>query len=285
MVERIMGVIPTYRPPHSVAELSNVLSRQVDHVVVSDDGSPCTADPVLRDLSQLRDVSVIRHTANAGIARGLNEGLRAAQEAGMQWLLTVDQDSWLPDDYVLTLFCDAQNRMKHGQLVGAIGAEVIADASGSLTYPLSETPYGLITEELIQTGTLWSVPALIDSGGFDESLGIDAVDAAACLRLRQRGFSLAISKGAFVEHTIGSARVLKVLGRQVMITGHSPERRSSMLRNRLRLFPAEFKQSPKHAIRTLRRVTLNQVLGLMTEGDRWEKAKGSIRGLGPRKTR
>lgn len=285
MVVRVMGVIPTFRPPHSVVELSESLSRQVDHVIVTDDASPCTSDPVLRDLAQRGSVSVLRHTANAGIARGLNEGLRAAHESRMQWLLTVDQDSWLPDDYVLKLFINAQERMRDGQRLGAIGAEIVADASGSLTYPVSETPYGPVTEELIQTGTLWSVSALIDAGGFDESLGIDAVDAAACLRLRQRGYSLAISKGAFVEHSIGSARVVRFLGRNVMITGHSPERRSSMLRNRLRLFPAEFKQSPKHAFRTLRRVTLNQVLGLVTEEDRWEKAKGSIRGLGPRQTR
>jgi len=44
--------------------------------------------------------------------------------------------------------------------------------------------------------------------------------------------------------------------------------------------PAEFRQSPKHAFRTLRRVSVNALMGATVEGDRWEKVKGSVRGLG-----
>jgi hypothetical protein len=70
-----------------------------------------------------------------------------------------------------------------------------------------------------------------------------------------------------------------------MVTGHSPERRASMLRSRLRLFPVEFNESPRHALRTIRRVAVNQTLGLFIEGQRWEKMKGTARGLLPSKTR
>jgi len=116
-------------------------------------------------------------------------------------------------------------------------------------------------------------------GGFDEGLGIDAVDAAACLALRQRGFVIGVVPGIRVEHRIGAGRTVRIAGRSVMVTGHSPQRRTSMVRNRLRLFPAEFRQSPRHALRTLRRVAVNQSLGLLIEGDRWNKVKASIRGI------
>jgi len=69
------------------------------------------------------------------------------------------------------------------------------------------------------------------------------------------------------------------LGRTVMVTNHSPARRATMVRNRLALAPAEFRQSPKHAFRTLRRVTVNSVLGGITGEDRWQKTKGSLSGL------
>jgi len=277
----VLAVIPTYRPPDSMRELIDTLIPQVAEILVSDDASPCTFDPILRDAATKPKTLLTRHTANSGIARGLNDGLQAAQEADVPWLVTIDQDSRIDPHYVQELLETAQVRIALGEQLGAIGAETIQDASGELAYPTRPRTHGPTTEELIQTGTLWSVPALIEIGGFDESLGIDAVDAAACLRLREHGYAIAMAPGLRIEHSIGSAQMVPFLGRSVMVTGHSPQRRTSMLRNRLRLFPAEFRQSPTHAFRTIRRVVTNQTLGLALEGQRRQKALGSLRGLFP----
>lgn len=243
-------------------------------VVVSDDASPCTSDPTLNVLRGMGNVTVVRHGANQGIARGLNDGLRAAVECGAEWLLTVDQDSRLVDGYLETLLAEIERRKRLGARIGAIGAERILDASGELTYPLSWPTHGPITEELIQTATMWRVDALAELGGFDESLGIDGVDAGACLGLRRLGYDIAVVEGTHVHHVIGAARMVNLLGRPVMVTGHAGERRSSMLRNRLRLFPAEFRQSPKHAFRTLRRVAVNHGLGIVSSSAR--RGMGSL---------
>jgi rhamnosyltransferase len=276
----VLAVVPTCRPTESVSALVAALADQAA-VVVSDDASPCTSDPILRSLESLPAVTVMRHQHNAGIARGLNDGLAAALIAGATWLLTVDQDTVLPTGYLDALTSVATSLVASGVPLGAIGAQVIADASGSMTYPTRIEGGAVVTEEIIQTGSLWSVAALAEFGGFDESLGIDAVDAAACLRLRERGLEVAVAPGLSLSHSIGAARSISVFGRSVMVTGHSPARRTTMLRNRLRLFPAEFKQSPTHAFRTLRRVGVNQTLGLFVENGRWAKAKGTIRGLTP----
>ena len=281
MTPDVVAVVPTYRPPREVVSSIASLAAQVP-VVVSDDASPCTSDQTLRDISAINEVTVIAHRDNRGIARGLNDGLRLAISRGAPWLLTVDQDSKLPANYVDRLFAESVRRESLGSRIGAIGAERIIDAGGELAYPVRTSPHGPVTEELIQTGTLWNVGALNQIGGFDESLGIDAVDAAACLGLRERGFEIAVASGLSLEHSIGSARTVRFVGRPVMVTGHSAERRASMVRNRLRLFPAEFRQSPIHALRTMRRVAVNQGFGLFLESNRWEKAKGSMRGLGSR---
>ena len=277
----VVAVIPTYRPTGDLLALIDALEPQVSAVLISDDGSPCTFDPLLRELAGKKHLSVIRHTVNAGIARGLNDGLRMAQSVGATWLLTVDQDSAISTEYVSTIVQAATHRMSEGDRLGAIGAETIQDRAGDMTYPQRHTPHGPGTEELIQTGTLWSSAALAEIGGFDQSLGIDAVDAAACLRLRERGYSIAIATQLTIGHSIGAARTFPILGRDVLVTGHSPARRTSMLRNRLRLFPAEFRQSPRHAIRTIRRVMTNQALGLVLESERRAKAKASFKGLLP----
>ena len=275
----MVAVVPTFRPESG--ELNSLvasLKTQGIKFLVTDDASPCTSDLALRAVESL-GVDVVRHRHNRGIARGLNDGLAFAVARGADWLLTVDQDSSLPPGYVAALLAAATDR------VGVIGAEIISDASGDVRYPTTQSDGHLTTEEVFQTGSLWSVAALTAIGGFDESLGIDAVDAAACLRLRERGFIVALTPGVRLEHRVGAARQVTLLGRTVLATGHSPERRTTMVRNRLRLAPAEFRQSPKHAFRTLRRVGVNAVLGATVEENRWAKTKGTIKGLWPRRSR
>jgi len=281
----VVAVIPTYRPSDSVVALSARIAAQVDSVVISDDASPCTFDATLRAATSQDAVIVIRHHENRGIARGLNEGLAIARDTDADWLLTVDQDSLVGGSYVAEMVAIANRRVQTGEQLGALGAGVIADASGEMTYPLSESGEQATTHEVIQTGTLWNVSALDRISGFDEDLGIDGVDAAACLRLRQAGYRIGVVESARIDHAIGSSRMIEFAGRKIMVTGHSPERRSSMMRNRLRLFPHEFRESPRHALRTVRRVAVNQLAGLMLEEQRWEKTKGSIRGLWPKRTR
>lgn len=278
MPQDILAVVPTYRADASVIGHVRGLAAQCD-VVVSDDGSPCTSDAVLRQLSELPRVTVLRHRANAGIARGLNDGLHQARERGGTWLLTVDQDTRVPDDYVMRILSAAYAMQASEPSIRVVGAEHIHERSGLMQYPLIERGGQHITEEVIQTGSLWCVDLLCDLGGFDESLGIDAVDAAACLRVREQGYLVAVARGLDLEHTLGRATTVQVMGRSVMLTGHEPARRTTMVRNRLRLFPREFRQSPRHALRTLRRVAVNQTLGLVSETNRAAKIKGSLRGI------
>ena len=285
MSSQVLAVVPSYRPnSDELLALVTELTSQGISVVVADDASPCTVDPLLRAAADL-GARVVRHASNAGIARSLNDGLRFADEVGARWLLTVDQDSTLPPDYLVALLAaaDSAELLIGPGAVGAVAAGGIADASGALSYPVTNVDGVDTTAEVIQTGTIWAVDALLALGGFDESLGIDAVDAAACLALRRAGMRIVLAPGLEITHHVGDGRQVRVLGRDVLASGHSPERHTTIVRNRLRLFPAEFAQSPTHALRTLRRVAVNTALAVTVEDDRWAKAKGSARGLLPRK--
>jgi rhamnosyltransferase len=270
-MQEVAGLIPGFEPNAiEITDLAQSMMSQGVSVLVVDDGS---ANPTYLDSCAERGCSILRHESNEGIARSLNDGLAFARQEGASWLLTIDQDTVLPMGYVDALLDFADPR------VGVIGAEIIGDATGDLRYPTREIAGHLVTDEVFQTGSLWSVEALSRLGGFDESLGIDAVDAEACLKLREAGLAVVLARGVRLEHRYGTGRAVHLLGRPVVATGHSPARRETMVRNRLRLFPREFRQSPVHALRTLRRVGVNVVLGVTVEEDRWAKAKGAIRGL------
>ena len=266
----VMVVIPTFNPPlpssgattAPLVDLANTIVNAGYPLIISDDASSCTHDSIFRELPT---TNIIRHTHNKGIARGLNDGLRAAVAAGATWLLTVDQDSILGAEYIgkIEEIADHLNKQlwSDNPPIGAVAPLTVSDQSGGITYPTSQIEKLTVTEEVIQSGTLWNVKALQSVGGFDEKLAIDAVDSAACLRLREAGFVIALTPDVTFEHNLGAARQVTILGRSVMVTGHSAKRRASIIRNRLRLAPAEFKQSPMHGIRTLRRVAVNEVLG------------------------
>lgn len=258
--ERLVSVIPTFRPPPEVLETVEVL-RGLGPVVVSDDSSPCTYDQVLLEASQREGVTVIRHRHNKGVARGLNDGLEKARSLSSQWLLTVDQDSTISGHYVTELLREAAEHLHSRAAIGVLGAGCVLDASGPMKYPVRIEGSMAVTEEVIQSGSLWRVSALTEIGGFDETLGSDAVDAAACLGLRESGYVVAVARDLSFGHRIGSATQHQLLGRQVMVTHHSRERHNAMLRNRLRLLPREVRQSPLHAVRTLRRVVINRTMG------------------------
>ena len=273
-----MSVVPTYRPSPELLTLVELLRRH-GPVIVSDDASPCTFDPLLAEVADLENVSVVRHGSNAGIARGLNEGIRVADELDSMWLLTVDQDTVLPDGYVTDILAWLDRHDDHMSRIGVVGAGEVFDGDAQIRYPSTTVEGVRTTTEVIQTGSLWQVEALRSIGGFDESFGIDAVDAAACVRLRAAGYLVAVAEGIELRHSIGSSRSIRAFGRDIMVTGHSPERRTSMLRNRLRLFPEEIRQSPRHAFRSIRRVLVNQSAGLVLESGRKDKAIGTLRGL------
>ena len=274
----LVSVVPTFRPSQNLLALVEQLRRH-GPVIVSDDSSPCTVDPLLRELTEWDAVSVIRHAQNAGIARGLNDGLISALDRNATWLLTVDQDTELPADYIPQFWAWLKDRQPLAPNVGVVGAAQVREGRGLIRYPLVGVEGLDTTPEVIQTGSLWKVQALQEIGGFDERFGIDGVDAAACVRLREAGYAVVVASGLSLRHSIGSTRTFRVLGRDIMVTGHLPDRRSTMLRNRLRLFPEEFRQSPRHAFRSLRRVLVNQSMGLILENDRREKTLGTLRGF------
>jgi len=194
----VVVVIPTFAPPGQLPSLVSAIRESGYPIVVSDDASPCTSDAVLREVASIPNVDVLRHAGNAGIARGLNEGLAVAQLAEAHWILTVDQDSMIATNYLPELLDSASSRLEGGEPLGAIGAEMIEDASGPMTYPLSAAHPNATTQEIIQTGTLWNAAAMHQVGGFDESMGMDAVDAAACLALRRAGFTIGVAQGLSV---------------------------------------------------------------------------------------
>jgi GT2 family glycosyltransferase len=96
-------VIPTFDRPHQLRRmLPSCLRQEVAEIVVVDDGSPEPIEPVVREVARGdARVRVVRLERNGGSPAARNAG---ADAATCDFVLFVDDDVLLSDDYARTLF-------------------------------------------------------------------------------------------------------------------------------------------------------------------------------------
>ncbi|MFJ6427365.1 glycosyltransferase [Microbacterium maritypicum] len=226
MPHRIVAVIPVFRAPENLPRTIESILRQVDSVVVVDDGSRSVETVTFPDRTE-----VISAEENRGIATALNTAIGRARELGATHILTLDQDSALADGHVERLLTRIEAAESQGVNVAAAvpgvvgGAPVLGDPSGGPFDP-------------IQSGQLLPVGAFEAIGEFRADLFIDAVDSEFTVRAREAGFQFLVDEELTMEHALGEAVPLAVFGRPLVILGkqrhvlyHAPWRTYYMVRN------------------------------------------------------
>ena len=260
----VIAVIPTFRAPEGLrGHVSDVLT-QVRSVVLVDDG---TASTVALGFEDPR-VHVIELPENGGIAKALNVGFTAARDAGATHVLTLDQDSWIPDGYVRRALAELDSALTRGKRpVGAVpssagGTGVLLDHDGHPFDP-------------IQAGQLVRLEAYDRVGPFDESLFIDAVDSEYTLRAWREGFRYVLVPDTDIGHELGTLVPLTVFGRPLVLGGrarhllyHAPFRTYYMVRNSVILSRRFGRERTMWTWRRTRLLSSMIIGGLLVAGDR-----------------
>ena len=285
---RVIAVVPTFHPDDGVVGRLRDLTRQVDRVIVVDDGSGPSADAVLADATE-SGIEVHRLARNSGIAAALNAGVRAALDDGADFVVNVDQDTDLPDDYVaiaLGIFATANP-------VTRLGIVAVDAVNGAPALPTWVSPEGFgLVPEAIQTGFVISRECLEHGGLFDERLVIDCVDTEYCLRVRDRGFRIAVAKGTDIRHSIGRRAELRPFGipmrhresgRIATYQYHSPFRRYYIARNNIDLMLRNVLRRPRWVGAVLRREMGGMVVSMVSGPQRIAQVlaitTGTVHGL------
>ena len=99
----VCAAVITYHPDEQVVELLSSVARQVDHVIVVDNGSTADETGPILGWAASTGATWIANEANLGSATALNQAARAARSAGHRWLLTLDQDTTISSDLVMQL--------------------------------------------------------------------------------------------------------------------------------------------------------------------------------------
>lgn len=226
MPHRIVAVIPVFRAPEDLPNTIESILRQVDAVVVVDDGSKS-----VEGVSFPERTEVISADENCGIATALNVAIGRARELGATHILTLDQDSNLADGHVERL-------LRRLDAAASQGIDVAAAVPGTVggAPVLRETGGGPF--DPIQSGQLLPISTFDAIGEFNTELFIDAVDSEFTVRARDAGYQFVVDEDLSMEHALGEAVPLSVFGRPLILLGkqrhvlyHAPWRTYYMVRN------------------------------------------------------
>jgi rhamnosyltransferase len=231
----VAAVVTTFNPSVDILSHVSHLRKLMQYVLVVDDGSSQDASSILQALEE-DGVTVVRQPLNSGIANALNRGIKHARTLWEpDWILTLDQDSTLGDNYVKNALQSVQNAAAKGMRIGLVSPE---SHNARPVKTLNRSDDIVQAFDPMQSGCLIPVIVLDEVGLFDESLFIDCVDTDFNLRIRAAGYSTPVGVGCDIQHSLGESRPMTIMGRHLRVAGeelqiihHSPVRVYYITRN------------------------------------------------------
>lgn len=187
-----------------VIVLYNPSEKQIENVEALNTSSSVVAVDNSNDVSSVKCTQYIPLRENTGIAAAQNVGIKWAREKGYGYILLLDQDSKLDDDFIQNLYEDFLTIKTLDSKVGFIGPVFIDEASKQEYKNYSDKNEAFTrTSALIASGCLISMECLDTVGGMDESLFIDLVDFEWCWRANSMGYSGYMTRRVQMLHSIG----------------------------------------------------------------------------------
>ena len=228
MMSFAIGIV-TYQPDISRltenlrAALASKLARRV---IIYDNHSDNLA--AIRELTSADSRCLLMESdKNQGIAHALNALCQKAQGEDFGWILTLDQDSVIPDG-LLEEFSHYTDQEGVGIICPAIidrnmGREYSRQTSGTE-----------FVRQCITAGNLVSLEAWQKAGGYSEELFIDGVDFDFCMKMGEAGYQILRTHNVCLLQEVGHARRIPLpFHHQMTVLNHPPMRLYFIARNYL----------------------------------------------------
>jgi rhamnosyltransferase len=276
------AIFVTYNPDANIVENVSSILAQASEVVIVDNASNIDAQEILKDISKDKRVTLILNDRNCGIAYALNQGVKYSIDREYQWLLTFDQDSLAPPDYLQTLFSTYDSADNRDSIAIVAPTYITSTGTLSFSHPLSKNSNNKTYSEVETTmtsGNLISTKVFDKVGFFNEDFFIDFVDHEYCLRLAKSGFRIVESHQALLQHTLGSSTKHNFLGLSIITTNHNSLRRYYKYRNMITVLKMYFLDSISISSQILRVFLSEPIKILIFEQDKYSKIKSILKGI------
>lgn len=149
-------------------------------------------------LSSYSNIRLIGTGENVGIAKALNELVIHAAEDGMDWILTLDQDSVACNNMITSLVS-----LTHEKKV-AIICPLIEDVRRKNEEPVAKKNTIEDVNFCITSGSFMNIKRTLEIGGYDERLFIGLVDDEICYRIIKKGYRIIRNNSIVLDHELGN---------------------------------------------------------------------------------
>lgn len=208
---------------------------------------------------------------NLGIAKALNIGFQKAKEFGVKWVLTMDQDSELPENMISEYFEFLKGRQEKIGVVSPLKSLWTGD-----TKTTSDTYFEI--EEAMTSGSLTSVEAFDAVSGFREELFIDYVDSFFCYDIRSLGYKVYQLNRVLMQHQWGNGNEISFWGHYLCRVSNYECSRHYYLSRNLRSFVKAYGDSiPIQRLRYVSEIK-QYIKILLFEKEKFRKIKARILG-------
>lgn len=176
-------------------------------------------------LKAVSKVQYFHDGENKGISIRLNQALAIAQQHGYDWLLTMDQDSYFPEN----TFYNYVHCVSTFEGIGNV-----AMFGPQYTESISSRGCSYKTvKHLITSGALINLALANNIGPFNEDYFIDYVDVEYCYRAIAKGMQVIQFTHIYLQHNLGEKKEYRsfLTFKKTARTFHSSIRLYYMLRN------------------------------------------------------
>jgi glycosyltransferase involved in cell wall biosynthesis len=208
----VLAVVPLYhtQPTGSIGFRSLIAASaccaDVGLAVLLYDNTPSGQESV----SLPANVRYVAGSSNAGLATAYNRALEIAGAESAKWLLTLDQDTRLPPEFIAKMGAHMA-KVEDELSVAAIVPRVVGDGRALSPYwfrvrafPTWIAPgYTGIPQEAVfalNSASILRVAALRQAGGYDPWFWMDDSDACMYRRLHRNGKRVYVAGDIVVEH-------------------------------------------------------------------------------------
>jgi rhamnosyltransferase len=264
----ICAVVVTYHPTICMLDNLPKILRQVDGMIVVDNGSNDKSLDALRSMRKSVEFQLIENGDNLGIAAALNCGICWARRNGYNWVILFDQDSEITDGFVSQMFASWQDHPERAR-IASMHPTHIETHTGIATIVHRAADGGPVKS--ITSGALMPMWIFAQIGLFETDYFIDEVDSEFCYRIRAAGYLIADSTQARLLHKVGDSREIRIFGFRCRPTNHSPMRRYYMSRNRIAVYRKYIHVFPSWIVHSMNASFRETVKCFLTEKNRPRK--------------
>ncbi len=291
---KICAVIVTWNIGEEFIVNVNAVLHQVDRVIIIDNGS-CTKTRLMLESiwkQNSHKIDIILNDKNAGIASAQNQGVKRACEMEFKWILLLDHDSRPEPDMVVRLLEGYDSLKKNDKEVTGLVAPYIREQKidREMKFVVSQGFFIKLrkfgedrimrnVQVVISSGSMIRKELFESIGVFKQDLFIDYVDTEFCLRMAKFKWKIILVRDAVLNHSTGELSGRRLAGRTTGVTNHSPLRRFTIFRNRIKVWKCYFHTAPSYIAFDIAMGFYDLIKIILFETSRKKKLRAVFKGI------